>query len=68
MSKADSAEGGIFYWNEIPNYAVELKLGATIDGYLDNVAIWTGLGDIPADKSTGAYEAAIAAYLAEVQK
>ena len=68
VSKADSAAGGIFYWNEIPNYAVALKLGATIDGYLDNVAIWTGLGDIPADKSTGAYEAAIAAYLAEVQK
>ena len=68
VSKADSNAAGFLYWGEIESYAVALKLGATIDGYLDNVAIWTGLGDMPTDKSTGAYEAAIAAYLAEVQK
>ena len=66
VSKPDPAGSATFYWNEIDSYAVAFKLGATIDGYLDNVAIWTGLGDMPADTSTAIYEAAIAEYLAKV--
>ncbi|MGI6167454.1 MAG: hypothetical protein ACOYIA_04875, partial [Eubacteriales bacterium] len=69
VSKTDPTNAnGIFYWNAISNYAVALKLGATIDGYLDNIAIWTGLGDMPTDTSTAIYEATIADYLAEVGK
>jgi hypothetical protein len=28
--------------------AVQFKVGATIDGYLDNICIWTGWGEKPA--------------------
>ena len=31
--------------------AVQFKIGATIDGYLDNIILWTGWGDQPADKT-----------------
>jgi hypothetical protein len=29
-------------------YAVQFKIGATSDGYLDNICIWTGWGEKPA--------------------
>ena len=29
-------------------YAVQFKFGATIDGYIDNICIWTGWGEKPA--------------------
>ena len=29
-------------------YAVQFKFGATIDGYMDNICIWTGWGEKPA--------------------
>jgi hypothetical protein len=68
VSKSDPTAGGILYWNAIESYAVALKLGSTIDGYLDNIAIWTGLGEMPTDHTTTAYQTAIAGYLAEVAK
>ncbi len=68
VSKCDASAGGFLYLNSIESYAVALKLGAAIDGYLDNIAIWTGLGEMPSDKTTTAYETAIAPYLAEVAK
>jgi hypothetical protein len=68
VSKPDAAGTGALYWNMIESYAVALKLGTTIDGYLDNVAIWTGLGEMPSDHTTTAYKNAIAGYLAEVSK
>ena len=52
----------------IDNYALCLKTGGKIDSYVDNISVWTGLGDEPLDNSTTAYETAIAAYLAEVNK
>ena len=32
-------------------WAVQFKFGATIDGYIDNIIIWTGHGDQPAGKT-----------------
>ncbi len=68
VSKADPSAAGFLYWGLIEAYGVALKLGTTIDGYLDNIAIWTGLGEMPTNTSTADYEAAIASYLDEVAK
>ena len=68
VSKPDSAGTGSGYWGMIDNYALCLKTGGKIDSYVDNISVWTGLGDEPLDNSTTAYETAIAAYLAEVNK
>lgn len=67
VSKADPSNVAQ-YWNMIDEYAVALKPGGEISGYVDNIAIWTGLGDMPTNTSTAEYEAAIASYLAEVKK
>ncbi len=68
VSKYDLSANGALYWNAIEEYAICLKVGGAIDGYVDNIAVWTGLGDIPADTSTTAYTTAIADYLAKVSK
>lgn len=67
VSKPDISASGTYYWNALEAYALCLKTGAAIDGYVDNIAVWTGLGDMPADTSTTAYTTAIADYLAKVQ-
>ncbi len=68
VSKYDLGSTGAIFWNAIEEYAICLKVGGAIDGYVDNIAVWTGLGDIPADTSTTAYTTAIADYLAKVSK
>lgn len=60
ISKADTQSDGWQYWNAINAYAICLKTRPNITGYIDNIAIWTGLGDMPTDHSTTAYETAIA--------
>ena len=40
----------------LPGDALVFKIGGKIDVYLDNVAVWTGCGDMPTDTSTEAYE------------
>lgn len=67
VSKADSTGSGYLYWNMIEAYGVALKLGGKIDGFVDNIAIYTGLGDLPSDTTTTEYNAAIADYLAKVK-
>ena len=68
VSKPDAGASAAFYWNMIDYYALCLKAGATIDGYVDNIAVWTGLGDMPLDVSTTTYENTIASYLDAVKK
>lgn len=68
VSKPDASGTGSGYWGLIENYAICLKTGGKINGYVDNISVWTGLGDQPLDTTTTAYETAIASYLAEVQK
>ncbi len=59
VSKPDESTTGYAFWNATEDYAVALKVGGSIDGYIDNIAIWTGLGDMPVDTTTAAYENAI---------
>lgn len=60
ISKADKSANGWPYWNSIDAYAICLRARIGIEGYIDNIAIWTGLDDMPTDHSTMAYETAIA--------
>lgn len=69
VSKPDAGGNGAFFWQEGTGaYALAIKTGGKMDGYVDNIAVWTGLGDQPLDVSTAAYESAIAGYLDEVKK
>lgn len=43
---------GFQYINQWDGAAVQFKLGTTIDGYIDNIAIWTGWGEMPTMNST----------------
>ncbi len=47
---ADSA-GASYFKPENFEAAVVLKTGSIINGYVDNIMLWTGTGDEPADKS-----------------
>ena len=67
VSKPDSTANGFQYWNMIDNYAICLKVGGKIDSYVDNISIWSGLGNEPLDTSDTAYKAAIADYLKQVE-
>ncbi len=60
ISKYDPESGGADHMNVIDEYAVCLKTRPNITSYIDNIAIWTGLGDMPTDHTTTAYETAIA--------
>lgn len=68
VAKYDYASAGAIFWNAVEEYALCLKVGGAIDGYVDNIAVWTGLGEVPADTSTTAYTTAIADYLAKVSQ
>lgn len=68
VAKYDLGSNGAIFWNAIEEYALCLKVGGGIDGYVDNIAVWTGLGEVPTDTSTTAYTTAIADYLAKVSK
>lgn len=68
VSKADAGAGGMAYWGLLDGYAIALKTGGKVDGYVDNIKVWTGTGDEPLDASTTAYETAIADYLKQVQQ
>lgn len=59
VSKYDVGATGAAYWNVTEDYAVCLKVGGAIDGYVDNIAIWTGLGEMPTDTTTTDYEMAV---------
>ena len=48
------------YWNELTSDTFGFFFGANTAVYLDNLAIWTGLGDMPEDTTTTAYENHIA--------
>lgn len=60
VSKTDATSDGWKYWNTINAYAICLKTRTGTTAYLDNIAIWTGLGDMPEVHTTTAYETAIA--------
>lgn len=67
VSKPDATANGAFYWGLIENYALCIKTGGAIDSYVDNISVWTGLGNEPLDTSDTAYKAAIADYLKQVE-
>ena len=53
VSKFDSSAAGASYWNNnISGAAVVLKTSGKQNGYVDNIKIWTGLGDEPSDTSS----------------
>lgn len=68
VAKMDVAANGAMFWNAIEEYALCLKVGGGIDGTVDNIAVWTGLGELPTDTSTTAYKSAIESYLATANK
>ncbi len=68
ISKPDASGTASGYWGLIENYALCLKTGGKMNGYVDNISVWTGLGDEPIDTTTTAYETAIASYLEQVKK
>ena len=51
------ANGSLWDIEELlPGDLLAFKVGGKIDVYLDNVAVWTGCGDMPTDTSTDAYK------------
>ncbi len=52
VSKASPSADGAAYFTPDKGAAIVLKTGSKIDGYVDNIIIWEGLGDEPEDKST----------------
>lgn len=68
VSKADAGATGMTYWGLLDSYAIALKTGGKIDSYVDNIKVWTGIGDEPLDATTTAYENAIADYLKQVKQ
>ncbi len=49
VSEPSVKADGIMYlgWR---GYAVALKIGGAVDGYIDNIRIWTGWGNAPSDR------------------
>lgn len=48
---SDLSEGSAFWTNEYGKGALVLKTGGKQNGFVDNIMVWTGTGDEPADKS-----------------
>lgn len=50
VSESSDAASGIMYlgWE---GYAVAFKVQGTVEGYLDNISIWTGWGDEPSESA-----------------
>jgi len=52
VSRASDTSDGYAYWNtDCGSAALVLKTGGKQNGYIDNIAVWTGTGDEPADKN-----------------
>ncbi len=50
------------FWDDpdlMPSSNVVFKLGGEVSCYIDNIAIWTGCGDMPTDTSTATYESLV---------
>ncbi|MGM9642181.1 MAG: hypothetical protein ACI3XI_03115 [Eubacteriales bacterium] len=52
VSKLDKSAGGASRFTpDVGGAGITLKTGARINGYVDNIIIWEGVGDEPEDKS-----------------
>ena len=52
LSEYDPAQSGKDYWDPaVGGYALAFKTGGQVNGYIDNITVWAGTGDEPADKS-----------------
>ncbi len=47
VSEPDPEANGVFYHNSWEGWNVRFKIGAQINGYIDNIVLWTGWGDMP---------------------
>ncbi len=52
VSEFDPTQSGKDFWDPaLGGYAMAFKTGGQQNGYIDNITIWAGTGDEPADKS-----------------
>ncbi|MBE7065193.1 MAG: hypothetical protein E7384_05210 [Ruminococcaceae bacterium] len=52
ISRTSETSDGFSYWNtDCGSASLVLKTGGKQNGYVDNIAVWTGTGAEPADKS-----------------
>jgi len=50
---ASGSKGALYLDHAVGDGAVVLKVGGAQNGYIDNIAIWLGTGDEPAEKDKG---------------
>ncbi len=55
-------------WEARRGNALALKVSKLIKAEIDNVAVWTGLGEMPTDTTDAAYRANIQSYLDAIKK
>lgn len=53
VSKTSVESEGIYEWQDVQECcsAMCLKVGGKVNGYIDNIAVWTGFSDMPTDKT-----------------
>ncbi len=52
LSEFDPTQSGKDFWDPAAGgYALAFKTGGQVNGYIDNITVWAGTGEEPADKS-----------------